>query len=209
MAGPHLPRSRTGNPEAQVHRQIHSWRAAVRTGPPQPPARRTGPRSKHSLVPANSWPVPRSLARHLRRPRLRAKSFRDYRSLLARYVRRTTWRKTVWGIFASGDPDSLQRVAEPKALGKHDLLTHAVLFSSLRQAVRWKLLLTNPAEDVHLPRQPRRRFTVFDVGQAKQFIAAMSGHQYEALFALALTTGIRPSNTWRSPGRISNSSAVQ
>jgi integrase len=51
--------------------------------------------------------------------------------------------------------------------------THAVLFSALRQAVRWKLLLTNPAEDVHLPRQPLRRFTVFDVSQAKQFIAAI------------------------------------
>jgi integrase len=41
---------------------------------------------------------------------------------------------------------------------------------------------------------------VFDVGQAKQFIAAMSGHAYEALFALALTTGMRPSEymalTW-------------
>ena len=78
--------------------------------------------------------------------------------------------------------------------------THAVFFSALRQAVRWKLLLTNPAEDVHLPRQPRRCFTVFDVEQAKQFIAAISGHEYQALFALAITTGMRPSEylalTW-------------
>jgi integrase len=78
--------------------------------------------------------------------------------------------------------------------------THAVLFSALRQAVRSKLLLTNLAEDVHLPRQSRRRFTVFDVGQAKQFIAAISGHRYETLFAIALTTGMRPSEylalTW-------------
>jgi integrase len=81
-----------------------------------------------------------------------------------------------------------------------DCYTHAVLFSALRQAVRWKLLLTNPAEEVYLPRQPRRRFTVFDVGQARQFIAAISGHEYEALFALALTSGMRPSEylalTW-------------
>lgn len=34
---------------------------------------------------------------------------------------------------------------------------------------------------------------MFDVGQAKQFIATISGHEYEALFALALTTGMRPS----------------
>lgn len=41
---------------------------------------------------------------------------------------------------------------------------------------------------------------MFDVGQARQFIAAISGHEYEALFALALTTGMRPSEylalTW-------------
>jgi integrase len=63
----------------------------------------------------------------------------------------------------------------------------------LRQAVRWKLLLSNPAEDIDLPRQPRRRFSVFDVEQSKQFIAAISGHKYEVLLALAITTGMRPS----------------
>lgn len=66
--------------------------------------------------------------------------------------------------------------------------------------MRWKLLLSNPAEDVDLPRQQRRRFTVFDVERAKQFIAAIAGHKYEVLFALAMTTGMRPSEylalTW-------------
>jgi hypothetical protein len=37
----------------------------------------------------------------------------------------------------------------------------------------------------------RRRFSVLDIGQARRFIAAMSGKEYEALFAL--TTGMRPS----------------
>jgi len=78
--------------------------------------------------------------------------------------------------------------------------THAVLASALRQAVRWKLLLSNPADGIHLPRQSRRRFTVFDVEQAKRFIASISGSEYEALFALAITTGMRPSEylalTW-------------
>lgn len=78
--------------------------------------------------------------------------------------------------------------------------THAVLFSALRQAVRWKLLLSNPAENVDLPREQRRRFTIFDVEQAKLFIAAIAGHKYEVLLALAMTTGMRPSEylalTW-------------
>jgi len=134
------------------------------------------------------------------RPRLRAKSFRDYSGLLARYVRPHLGSRS-FGELSPAEiqklySDLLNRKLSPRTI----CYTHAVLFSALRQAVRWKLLLTNPAEDVHLPRQPRRRFSVFDVRQAKQFIAAISGHEYEALFALALITGLRPSEylalTW-------------
>ena len=92
------------------------------------------------------------------------------------------------------------RSANRKLSARTIRYAHSVLFSALRQAVRWKLLLTNPAEEVYLPRHSRRRFTVFDVEQARQFIAAISGHRYEVLFALAMTTGMRPSEylalTW-------------
>ena len=53
--------------------------------------------------------------------------------------------------------------------------THAGLFSAMPQAVRGKLLMTNPAEDFQLPRQPGRRFTVFDVEQATLTTAAATG----------------------------------
>ena len=134
------------------------------------------------------------------RPRLRAKSFRDYWSLLARCVRPRLGARPLGEISPAEIQTLYSELLNRKVSARTICYTHAVLFSSLRQAVRWKLLLTNPAEDVHLPRQPRRRFTVFDVGQAKQFIAAISGHQHEGLFALALTTGMRPSEylalTW-------------
>jgi len=200
MAGPHLRRSRPGDPEAQVRGQIHSW----------------GLRSAQAHL--NRKLAERDLGRNIRssrqtvgqyldhwldicaRPRLRAKSFRDYSGLLARYVRPHLGSRS-FGELSPAEiqklySDLLNRKLSPRTI----CYTHAVLFLALRQAIRWKLLLTNPAEDVHLPRQPRRRFTVFDVGQAKQFIAAMSGHEYETLFALALTTGMRPSEylalTW-------------
>src|SRR5260370_802682 len=134
------------------------------------------------------------------RPRLRARSFRDYLSLLARYVRPRLDARPLGELSPAEIQTLYSELLNRKLSARTICYTHAVLFSALRQAVRWKLLLVNPAEDVHLPRQPRRRFTVFDVGQAKQFIAAISGHEYEALFALALTTGMRPSEylalTW-------------
>src|SRR5262249_6849281 len=71
--------------------------------------------------------------------------------------------------------------------------THAVLRSALKQAVRWNLILVNPAELVDLPRQNRRRVGVLSVEQGRTFMKAMIGHPYQALFALAMTTGMRPS----------------
>ncbi len=133
-------------------------------------------------------------------PRLRAKSFRDYTGLLARYVRPRLGARPL-GELTPTEIQTLYSELLNRPLSARTIrYTHAVLFSALRQAVRWKLLLSNPAEDVDLPRQTRRRFTVFDVQQAKQFIAAISGHKYEVLFALAMTTGMRPSEylalTW-------------
>ena len=78
--------------------------------------------------------------------------------------------------------------------------THAVLQSALRQAVRWRLLLDNPAESEDLPRQSRQSVGVLTLDQARAFIEAIAGHPYETLFALAMTTGMRPSEylglTW-------------
>jgi integrase len=134
------------------------------------------------------------------RPRLRAKSFRDYSSLLARYVQPRLGARPLGELLAAEIQALCSELLNRNLSARTIRYTHAVLFSALRQAVRWKLLLANPAEDVDLPRQPRRRFTVFDVEQAKQFIAAISRHEYEALFVLATTTGMRPSEylalTW-------------
>lgn len=47
--------------------------------------------------------------------------------------------------------------------------THAVLCSALKKAVRWKLLLSNPAELVDLPRCTRHRVGVLTVEQSKAF----------------------------------------
>jgi integrase len=44
-----------------------------------------------------------------------------------------------------------------------------------------------------LPKQNRRRVGVLSVEQARTFMKAIAGHPYEALFALAMTSGMRPS----------------
>lgn len=134
------------------------------------------------------------------KPRLRAKSFQDYDRLLRRYVRPRLGTKAV-SIVSAFDIQMLYRDLLAGGLSARSIrYTHAVLRSALKQAVRWTLALSNPADLVDLPRQNGRRVGVLAVEQAQAFIKAIRGHRYEALFALAMTSGMRPSEylglTW-------------
>ena len=134
------------------------------------------------------------------KPRLRAKSFQDYEGLLRRYVRPRLGSKALATVSAM-DIQALYHEMLVRGLSPRSIrYTHAVLRSALKQAVRWRLILENPAEFVDLPRQERRPVTVLSVEQARTFIKAISRHPYAALLALAITTGMRPSEylglTW-------------
>jgi integrase len=134
------------------------------------------------------------------KPRLRAKSFQDYEGLLRRYVRPRLGGKALATV-SGFDIQILYRQLLSGGLSARSIhYTHAVLRSALKQAFRWNLILANPADLVDLPRQNRRRVGVLSVEQARTFIRAITGHRYEALFALAMTTGMRPSEylgfTW-------------
>jgi integrase len=131
---------------------------------------------------------------------LRAKSFLDYEGLLRRYVRPQLGTKALATVFAF-DIQTLYRELLNRGLSARSIrYTHAVLRSALKQAVRWNLILANPADLVDLPRHDRRRVAVLSVEQARTFMKAIMGHPYEACLAVAMTTGMRPSEylalTW-------------
>ena len=69
---------------------------------------------------------------------------------------------------------------------------HAVLSSALKQAVRWGMLARNPAELVELPRQVRKEMRALSPTEASEFLKAARADRWGVLFALALTTGMRP-----------------
>ena len=134
------------------------------------------------------------------KPRLRANSFLDYEGLLRRYVRPQLGTKALATVFAF-DIQTLYRELLNRGLSARSIrYAHAVLRSALKQAVRWNLILANPADLVDLPRLDRRRMGVLSVEQARTFMKAITRHPYEACFALAMTTGMRPSEylalTW-------------
>jgi integrase len=127
------------------------------------------------------------------RPRLRAKSFRDYEGLLRRYVRPVLGAKALATVSALDIPALYRDLLDQNLSARSIRYTHAVLRSALKQAVRWNLLLGNPADAVDLPRRHRRPVAVLSVQQARTFVKALAGHAYEGLLALDMTTGMRPS----------------
>jgi integrase len=71
--------------------------------------------------------------------------------------------------------------------------THAVLRSALRQALQWRLLLDNPVDGVKIPQQLRGEMRSLTVEQAQAFLKAALATPHGPVLAVALTTGMRPS----------------
>jgi integrase len=68
---------------------------------------------------------------------------------------------------------------------------HAVLHKAFKQAVLWNLVPRNVLDAVVPPKPRRRQMATLDPEQARRLLAAVEGDRYEALFVLALTTGMR------------------
>ena len=70
---------------------------------------------------------------------------------------------------------------------------NAVLRSALRQAVRWKMLPEDPCVGVDLPRVKRKEMEALSVDECRRFLEVAEESESFPLLALALTTGMRPS----------------
>jgi integrase len=68
---------------------------------------------------------------------------------------------------------------------------HNVLHKALETAVRWNLIARNPCDLVSPPRRKRFEIRPLSMQQIHQFLAVARGHRQEALFILALATGMR------------------
>ncbi len=68
---------------------------------------------------------------------------------------------------------------------------HEALRRALNRAVALGLLATNPCAGVQLPRAPKTIMQPFTREEAVRFLRAVGGSRFEALFVLAVTTGMR------------------
>jgi integrase len=68
---------------------------------------------------------------------------------------------------------------------------HHVLHKALAQAVKWNLIPRNPAEDVKAPTPTPKEMYPLSEGEARRLLEAARGDRLEALYVLAVHTGMR------------------
>lgn len=69
--------------------------------------------------------------------------------------------------------------------------THRVLHRALTQAVRWNMTLRNPCDGVTPPQAIRKELCILNQEQVTTMLDATRDHPWHALYALAVTTGMR------------------
>ncbi|HWZ30751.1 MAG TPA: tyrosine-type recombinase/integrase [Bryobacteraceae bacterium] len=127
------------------------------------------------------------------KPRLRQKSYTDYEALLRLHIRPVLGTRPL-GAIVQFDIQSVYARMFDRGLSARTIeYTNAVLQSAFRQAVRWKMLIEDPCVGVDLPRMKRREMEALSVEECRRFLAAARETEWFALYALALTTGMRPS----------------
>jgi integrase len=127
------------------------------------------------------------------KPKLRTKSYRSYESLMRRYVRPVLGERILSAIKPLDLQDAYQQLVNRGLSSRTVRYTHSVLRSAIRQAIRWRLLIQDPTEGAQLPRLGRREMRVLTAEQSRIFLSAVLKTHYGPVFAVALTTGMRPS----------------
>ncbi|MEO8053430.1 MAG: tyrosine-type recombinase/integrase, partial [Acidobacteriota bacterium] len=127
------------------------------------------------------------------KPKLKTKTFRDYQNILTRYVRPSLAKRPLVDVTPL-DLQAIYKDIQVRGLSARTVrYTHAVVRSALQQAVKWRMLTSNPADAVELPKQSRKEVQVLSAEQTRAFLKAANKDRLGALFSLAVTAGLRPS----------------
>jgi integrase len=126
------------------------------------------------------------------KPRVRERTYGWYKELLGWYVRPSLGDKGLADIRPLDLQSLYSSLQEKKLSAKTIRHVHTTICTALTQAVRWRLLMQNPASMVKPPRHERREMQALSPEEAAQFLTEAVNDEWSVLFALALTTGMRP-----------------
>jgi len=127
------------------------------------------------------------------KPKLREKSYRSYEGLLQRYIRPMLGERILSAITPLDVQAACQQMIDRRLSPRTVRYAYSILRSGIRQAIRWRLLIQDPTDGAQLPRLGRREMHVLNSEQSRIFLEAALKTHYGPVFAVALTTGMRPS----------------
>lgn len=127
------------------------------------------------------------------RPRVRPKTFVGYQNLLDRHIRPALGARPLSKISPLEVQQTFQAMQEKGLSARTIEYARMVLKQAFKQAIQWRLLTFNPCDGVQIPKRERPEMQALSPEQARRFLAVARSTRYGALFELALTTGLRPS----------------
>ena len=70
-------------------------------------------------------------------------------------------------------------------------LIHSVLHCALNHALKLGIIYRNPSDAVYKPKAQKREMEILDEDQVRRLLIAAKGKRHEALYKVAITTGLR------------------
>jgi integrase len=140
----------------------------------------------------------RTLARFLRewlantKPTLRIRSYERYAGVVANHLAPPPFGSTKIDRLTPQHVQSLLDAKRAAGLAPRSIAAiRMILGRALGQAVRWQMLTRNVASLVQAPKAPHAEMKVWAPEQVRVFLSACEGEPLEALYWLALSTGMR------------------
>lgn len=122
---------------------------------------------------------------------LRPKTIIQYEDIITRYIIPGIGKKKLVGLSVIGIEDFY---AEMRANGVKDRtrkLSHSVLRCALEKAKKYGYITNNPADSVEIPKYKHKEMKVLDAVEVNQLLTYSHNHPDNALYFLAITTGMR------------------
>lgn len=122
------------------------------------------------------------------------RTYQDYIGVLRLHVRPVLGDKKLTSIKTIHIQDLIDRMQDKGLSSRTTRHMHEITCRAFKQAVKWRLLTTNPAasENVNLPKKERKEMKSLDPDQAYLFLNQCEKDKQGLIFELALLSGMRP-----------------
>ena len=125
------------------------------------------------------------------RPSVRPSTLANYRSVLSCHVLPRIGGRRLGQIAPLGVQALYSELESDGVSPRLRQLVHAILRRAFQQAVRWNLIAENPCDFVSRPRVARKEVAALSHDDVRRLLRAVAGDRLEALYVLAVTTGLR------------------